>query len=293
MWADHIIICDQNSEDNSLKIAKKFSKVILIHNKDTVLNEYVRQLSLIQEARKIPGKRILVALDADEVLSANCIDKAQWSQIIDSPPGTMFTLELVNLLPNFQSCWIPGSQTRIMVDDPCIDFKGSIIHSKKLPESNNKNLFKTCKFKILHYQYTDWDRMRSKHNWYQTWETLTFPEKSSITIYRSYHHMYAVPNKQFYPIKKTWFEGYENFNINMFSIKKEKKYYWDKLVLGYLEKYGAQKFAKNYIWYRDWEGIKDPRNNLIKLIHYYLHLSQPYNRWFLTRAIDKILRIFF
>src|SRR5258706_14339916 len=78
LWADHIIISDQQSEDESREIARRYPKVTLLENPTSEYSEVKRQQQLIAAARAIPcpGKRILIALDADEILTANVLASA-------------------------------------------------------------------------------------------------------------------------------------------------------------------------------------------------------------------------
>ena len=78
LWADHIIIADQNSTDNSREIALQYSKVILIENNAEEFNEPERQKLLIDKAREIEGKRVIIALDADEMLTSNFLTSPEW-----------------------------------------------------------------------------------------------------------------------------------------------------------------------------------------------------------------------
>jgi Glycosyltransferases involved in cell wall biogenesis len=84
LWADHIIIADQNSDDGSEEIAKSFQKVIYVKNSASQFNEPERQKLLINEARKISGEKVLVALDADEALTGNFFKFARVGKYVDS-----------------------------------------------------------------------------------------------------------------------------------------------------------------------------------------------------------------
>ena len=71
-FADQIIVADQHSTDESRDICRGFPKVWLIENAATEYNEWARQKLLIEEARRrVPSPRILLALDADEILAAD------------------------------------------------------------------------------------------------------------------------------------------------------------------------------------------------------------------------------
>jgi len=64
---DHIIIADQNSDDGSFEIYKKFSKVEVITNNEKIHSNKVRW-SLLDRAREYEGKNIILNVDADEFI---------------------------------------------------------------------------------------------------------------------------------------------------------------------------------------------------------------------------------
>src|SRR6266550_4777142 len=87
-FADLIIVADQSSTDNSRQICSKFSKVHLIANESEIYDEATRQQLLIKTARQlVPGRRILLALDADELLAADSINSPGWQAMLDADPG--------------------------------------------------------------------------------------------------------------------------------------------------------------------------------------------------------------
>ena len=87
LWADHIIIADQQSTDGSREIAARYPKVILIDNLSPTFNEPERQKLLLEKARTIPGQRLLIALDADEILTANFMNSSEWNTVLEIPVG--------------------------------------------------------------------------------------------------------------------------------------------------------------------------------------------------------------
>ena len=107
LWADYIIIADQMSTDGSREIALKYPKVILIDNNSNEYQEADRQKILIDRAREIKGDKILFALDADEVLSANFLQTNDWKRILESNPGDVFLLQWAQICSNFKEYWIP------------------------------------------------------------------------------------------------------------------------------------------------------------------------------------------
>ena len=77
--ADAIIILDQNSDDGSRDICRRHSKCLLLDNWNEDYDEAHRQRVLIEAARtRLPGQKILLALDADEIFTADSLDASLW-----------------------------------------------------------------------------------------------------------------------------------------------------------------------------------------------------------------------
>ena len=81
LWADYIIIADQFSTDNSRDIVRKYSKAILVENNNSAYDEAYRQRLLINEARKIEGKKLFITLDADEIFTPDLFLSNEWESI--------------------------------------------------------------------------------------------------------------------------------------------------------------------------------------------------------------------
>src|SRR5690606_8755540 len=118
-WADYFIILDQNSTDRTREIARSFHNVILKDNIANEFNEDTRQKMLIDAAREIEGgKRILIALDADEVLSANHRKSSEWDTIKSLPKGTIIKFPWVNINADKRTGWLTKNKVPFgFVDD--------------------------------------------------------------------------------------------------------------------------------------------------------------------------------
>jgi len=305
LWADHIIIADQQSTDGSLEIAKKYPKVIIVNNSEKEFSEKARQELLIAEARKITGSKIFIALDADEIFTADSLKSTEWELIFNSIPGTVLRFKFLNIYPDFKYYWWPRYYMSWgFVDDGRLH-EGKDIHSSRLPISDNSKEIFFEEIKVMHFQFTDWERMESKHRWYQCYERINNPEKSSIEIYRPYHHMYAIKKNEVKIIPDEWFDYYRQIGIDLKILNTQKYYYWEKLVLNFFDQYGTKFFIKEDIWSIDWkaaakdhgfedfEKYKDPRNLFLKIVHFWLKKTQYNHTNIFVRAIDKILKIFF
>ena len=98
--------------------------------------------------------------------------------------------------------------------------------------------------RVMHFEYVDWERMKSKHRWYQCWEKLNNPKKNPIQIYRQYHHMYLIKKTNFKIIPNDWFKKYKEIDIDLSNFIKEKTYWWDFEVVRLFHKYGINTFLE-------------------------------------------------
>jgi len=302
IWADYIIIADQRSTDGSLEIYSLFPKVIVINNDSVDLDEGYRDSLLINKAREIvPEGGILFRIDADEIFTPSSFDSDEWKKMIQSEPGSVWRFPWINLCAGFTNYWNPGtSMFGAFVDDGRPYAQVGLIHSREMftPEDESQGkVLKKCF--LLHYQFTDWRRMRSKHRWYQCYEKVTFPRKSAIDIYRTYHWMYS--DKYSYSlIPDEWKNDYLKYGIDMTAVSFQKEFWWDKKVEEYFKEYSPSYFWKSETKVSDLVPIPgDNRPLLYTLLLHYLRLttkifnSEKGTLYILTIFIDKVLKSVF
>jgi len=282
LWADYIIIADQNSIDNSVEIAQKFEKVILVKN-DSEYNEFERTKILLHEARKIEGKKIIFALDADEFLSANYMDSPEWQTILNSKEKTIFNIERVNLTPNFKSYFGGLRMIIAFVDDNIASIEETskaIIHNIRIPWPKNARIVYLNEIKILHLDYVCEKRVLSKLRWYQCFEKHKFNhlDKYLLNKYKSFKNIEVfLRNKKCDKIKKNWLHNFYTNNLD-FTSYLEPFLWWDYELLALFNQEGIQKFKnldiKDVNWlklakeknFTKFENFKIKRNFFEKLI---------------------------
>lgn len=305
LWADHIIVADQMSDDSSREIAKKFDKVLLIENNSKEFNEPERQKLLINEARKIQGPKVLIALDADEFLTGNFYKSPELETIKKAKAGTIIKFQWINVKDDMEKGWIPNQEMPFGYVDDGAEHIGQRIHSARIPMPEQANIILLKDIKVMHYMYTDWERMKSKHRWYEAWEYI-INKRNYISIYRMYHHMYAIDNQELIDLKKEWFEIYYENKIDVTSINRAGMFRWDKDVAEYIYTYGSKKLKKIDIWEKDWikfasengysdeelYKFRDPRNIIDILIFRWLEKTQIKSKKLWIKLIDKMLKMF-
>jgi len=302
-WADYVIIADQGSSDGTFEKLQGVPKVVPVNNELVVFDEAHRQNLLINKARTIGGKRILIALDADEALSANCRDSEEWEKIANAAPGTVLRFRWVNVLPGFERAWILPEPIPLGFVDDGSPHEAGRIHCRRIPWPKGAPVLDLEDIVVLHFQYVLPERVASKHRWYQTWEALNQPERGALRIYRQYHHMHGSWGRgEIQPMRKEWIEGYDRAGIDFRSLKAEPVMWWDREVLDLLREHGPERFRKTDIWDKDWNefgaslgtddmDLSDPRNLFEKACQYLLSKTQAHREIWSVRAFEKVLRM--
>lgn len=301
LWADYIIIADQGSTDGSVEIAQKYEKVILIDNrKEDDFNEYKMRAPLFEAARKIEGPKILISLDADEILTPN-FDSLEWQTIRNSEPGTIVSIQVNNLQPD-GSYWCLGDVWCGYNDDGAPYHSGTIHAPRSIMNSGSGHKVILCNdIQILHYHYMDKKRVQDKKRWYQCFE-LVSKQNDPITIFRRYNHITGGSNRNNHPIPDWWKTGYAKYDIEITSINFMPEHRWNNQILSYFEEYGARYFRHLNIWDVNWNDIascldfkhknnfSDPRHNWEKAINRWLINTQGKQDKTGVRIMEKILR---
>lgn len=302
-WADHVIVADQGSTDGTPEIVQRAPKARLVRNESPIFDENHRQKLLLEHARKIEGRRILIGLDADEAFSANCTASKDWARIAQAAPGTVLRFRWVNVLPGFKTAWIqPGFVALGFVDDNS-PHQGRTIHSPRVPQPPGAPTLDLEEIVVLHFQYVLWDRMRSKQRWYQAWEYLKHRRKTPLQIFREYNHMHGSWGKdEIHPVEPEWLAGYEQAGIDFRSIECERVTWWDREVAGMLQEHGPEFFRRIDIWDKDWSvfarqigmsgvDFRDPRSRFERIAHSCLRRTQQRRGHPAVRAFEKLLRL--
>jgi hypothetical protein len=302
-FADHVIVGDHNSEDGSGTIAREFDSVRVVPLRDPSYDESIRRRVLIEEARKISKNALIISIDADEMLSANWSQSAEWSLMRASPPGTSFHFDWLEILPGLGHCAVYG-MTAAFVDDGT-DYTGQRIHSPRIPglAGVRKQL---TEIKLLHYIALDTGRLLSKHNWYKCLEFLEHGESAwdmSVKYQDATHTTYDAP---IIATQSEWLEGYDwlnEYRADANACRQEKVYWWDLEVLNYFDRHGTDRFRRLNIWDVDWntkarlsgrhEAYADPRNRLERWVHRFVNGNRKelkYGTNILYRALGRFGR---
>jgi len=298
-WADYIVVFDQNSEDDSVKKAKEFEKVTVIHNQNVEFNDHFHWKELLETGRKLPGEnKVFFAIDCDEFFTSESFDSPEFQTFIHSKPGSLMACMRSQVSPDFETYSEEVNFVVGFVDDG----KSSIgdlsikklVHNIRLPfRSDDPTIYYCNEIKLMHYNVVDYKRLLSKLRWYQCFET-TIKDKGRLEILEQY---YVPDTFQAYwrerktkPMPSNWLDGYKRLGIDMTSISSNSVYYWwDEKILNYFSEYGTEMFSRLNIWNFNWNHVATHFRNdkWIKADFKRSVLDKIYIRLFLIRKRTK------
>ncbi len=263
VFADLIIVADQGSTDGGLEICREFEKVTVIDNSASDYDEASRQELLIATARHLmPLPRILMALDSDEILTADSMASPDWQRMLTAPPGTSIFFEKPNvyLRPELSERR-PLDFLGAFVDDGITEHQARRVHSPRLPAPEGGPTLVLRDVRFMHYALARPEGQKAKIRMYAVLENL-MGTKSAYWRRRYYWvHRVLRPLGPVAPTPREWFAGWEARGIDMTTIEDVQPYWQDLATLDLLIKHGSRRFWLDDIWHKDWRRfhVEHPR----------------------------------
>ncbi|MFM2290836.1 MAG: hypothetical protein RIS29_649 [Bacteroidota bacterium] len=296
LWADIIIISDQGSTDGSREIALSFPKVILVDNPARDMNQAQTRKLLFDEAQKISGQKVLFSLDADEFLSGDFVHTASWQKILLAQPGDIFFFRWINVCEQTDKCiittpWMNWASCIENTDDTI--FPDAYIHEWRLPyPAIGAREIKVEDIFFIHLARVNVNRQANKNRFYQVVTRYKEPDKSIVSLYRMYHSEDVEEKSTTDSVIYSYYEQRGLYLLEMIDLNDSGKYYTDQ-VLDYFNKMGTDFFYGLDIW--DFEFCKQQHIDYkpsfkIRILFYYLKITQQYRLSYFVKMIDKVLQ---
>ena len=255
--ADVILILDQNSTDGSAELCKAHPKVVFLQNPSSKYDEAERQKILIENARRlVPGPRVLLALDADEIISADAPASDDWRRGMNSPPGTVLMIEKPTFYGSMDKVIrYPGGFPLGMVDDDS-PHNPKLIHSVRVPMRPDSPVLKLDQVKALHYALMRPQAQAAKARMYSAIENIA--GSRHLLARRQLYGSQKDYSKEgpIEPTPQQWLEGWEQLGIDMRTIPDDPPHWQDFELLRLFARHGEKRFWFDDLWSQDWESFR-------------------------------------
>ena len=256
-FADAIIVADQRSTDASREICRRFPKVTLIDNPDREYNERSRQQRLIAAARgQVPGAKILLALDADEILAADSLASPAWADVRRALPGTALYFEKPDLLspPNRHR---PSTPFPLGYSDDGRSHDGLFIHSTRIPTGGSIPRLDVPEIRFLHLAMTRTQEFYARQRLYSALENV---KRTKSAFQRLAYYSPQIIQRRLdavaRPTPSSWWQGWQDQGIDLFDSPTAPDNHFNRELLGLFEQYGERRFYWDDVWEFDWESLR-------------------------------------
>ena len=244
LFADSIIVADQQSTDSTREICSQFPKVSLIENPDTHYDELARQRLLIKEARRRhPGPKVILALDADELLSADSLTSEGWTTIRAAAPGTTLLFDKPDILHPPTRCRPAASPFPLGYVDDGREHGGSLIHSARIPSGPDIKNLAVEGIRFLHLAMLREKEFFARQRYYAVVENL-----NRTKSWRQRIQFYSVPlqrarlARQAAPTPAEWTDGWRAAGIDVFAHDSSDDNLFTRSVLQSFQEHGVGLF---------------------------------------------------
>ena len=258
--ADRIIVADQRSTDESRAICLRYPKCTVIDNPTDEFNEGERQRLLIHHARAlVPSPRIILALDADEILAADAVQASGWRSMLGAAPGTIVCVDRVDLYETPDRCMRHDRLTPLGYVDDGVEHAARDMHSVRVPIPDHAPRLLLSDVTVLHYATLRPGALASKLRWYSVLENVrgTCPWVFKRRLrYSHAMHVNFTGAGRIVSSPAAWFRRWEEAGIDMRTVHDDLYHWYDVEVLRYFRAYGTRTFWLDDIWDFDWEACR-------------------------------------
>jgi hypothetical protein len=190
-FCDLIIVSDQNSDDESREICRRFPKVVLFESAEQRISTQVRW-QLFDAAREYDGCNLLWCTDADELVAPGPARQFFTARRDDLKPGTI--VECLFIHPwhsatryrDYHWGYAPHFKALAFVDDRRIDYDRSrpnSIHEPRVPLEGARSVLRAGELRVLHLQWLLAGRTQMRQAWYRCREWLDGKPAAAINEY--------------------------------------------------------------------------------------------------------------
>ena len=250
-FCDIIIVSDQNSDDESREICRRFPKVLLLESTECRISTQVRW-QLFDAARGYDGCNLMWCTDADELVAPAASREFFATRRDDLTPGTI--VECMFIHPwhsptryrEYHWGYAPHFKALAFVDDRRMDYDRSrpnSIHEPRVPIDSARSVLRAGELHVLHLQWLLAGRTQMRQAWYRCRELLD--GKPALAINESYAT--TLPDSGIHTVEMpaSWAEG---LTFPDLAIDREQS--WNERdILAWFDQHGPEFFERLEIWH--------------------------------------------
>ncbi|TSA16792.1 MAG: glycosyltransferase [Nitrosopumilales archaeon] len=203
-----IVVLDDGSTDSTLKICKRFPKVVDIYHQEGLCFDETRDKNILLKMALKRHPDFIMVIDGDEVIMPNMKEVLFEDLTILHPDANVFEFRALDMYKNPNQFQINNPTTNYLAKylfrvkgQPTdlyysnTSYPGNM-HCSHIPQSIGLEKAARSRVKILHYGYYDDELRQAKYNFYKKldpnnktfygYEHLIHPEKFSIPSEYSY-----------------------------------------------------------------------------------------------------------
>ncbi|MGB8468311.1 MAG: glycosyltransferase [Candidatus Babeliales bacterium] len=264
-YVDAMVILDDASTDSTpfilMELQKELPIVEIIFNKESAWEagrESDNQQQMLEAARRAGGTHFIF-MDADEIISANCLTNGYLrSFILSLQPGEKAALRFLNLWRSpykYRSDKSPygngAYRPIIFCDYPGASYEQSFLHGARYPEPLPGKLHQLPEqYVVLHFQFVNWNNLLAKQAWYRCLEHVKGIQ-SVADINKRYRDSKNEKKISLKRINTDWLSGYKNFDVAVYDLPVQWR---TQQVNDWFDQYGKDFFKDLDIWDVNWEN---------------------------------------
>ena len=251
-FCDVVLVNDQQSEDDSREIAKRFPKVVWIDSPESQICEQARW-QLWDTARQYDGTNLLWCTDADEVVSPRLAVqflKQQQAQLAAGTVVDCLYCHFWNGSTRYRTGlgpYTPYAKAVAIVDDRRMNYDRSRalpLHEERVPITPESPRMRAEGVPVMHLQWLLPNRSQMRQAWYRCREWMQ-GDRSAATINSFYSVTLPTWYVQTAPIPPDWLDG---VTLPVTAIDKEPS--WQQAdILGWFDERGVEFFEPIEIWH--------------------------------------------
>ena len=251
-FCDVILVNDQNSEDESREICRRFPKVVLIESSEELICEQARW-QLLDAARDYDGCNVLWCTDADELISPVLATRFVDAQGGGLKPGTVVECLYYHLWHRVDRYrtdghkYAPHWKELGLRDDRHMDFSRARrlpLHEPRVPLEGAVGVLRAAHLPVLHLQWLIAERNQMKQAWYRCRELLD-GSKTAAAINEVYSATLPDPGVRTEAVPAAWVEEITFPDLSVDRIPS----WQERDVRGWFDAHSPAFFEKLEIWH--------------------------------------------